>query len=413
MDASKRILIVARHYWPCTTDATLRLRLLSKSLQQAGWAPTVLTPRWHASWPQTISVGDVAVVRIDDPPLNPLRQAKYCRNLNQWLNSCGDPFQAILCDQVEAETLRVLDWASSMSLPVVVRIENRDWNPEQPEPKSGGLLRTTLREVGVRATRVQVPSPSVHQQLIGLGIPPERILRCSDWTVSSLDRTPSARHQARHMLAEINCDLNLHVRDRLVVVPGDLSSHWNIDFLIESLWRLLDERPGLRLWIHGDGRARERVYSRLKYHGIHRLVALPGMFTCIEPLLQAADLCLFPAPGCGLGYLIPTCLMSRIPILAARSSELANRLGGSASPLALAMTFEPDSPMDLEHRVSDWLESPVETEHASYEAQRWIRQRQIASAEYPNDLVTTLGELLQGNSFDVSRTMGDRMRLAQ
>lgn len=105
MPEPNRLLIVARHYWPCTSDAALQLRLLARQLRPENWTTTVLTPRWHPSWPETIQVEDAMVVRLSEPPVSPLHQATYRRNLSLWLGKEANQFQAILCDRIDEDTL--------------------------------------------------------------------------------------------------------------------------------------------------------------------------------------------------------------------------------------------------------------------------------------------------------------------
>lgn len=273
-------------------------------------------------------------------------------------------------------------------------------------------MKATIREVCIRATRTLAPSQTAHQQLIALGVPPDRIARCSDWHVPMLDRSYTARREARRMLAEINCDLVLHPRDQLIVIPSDLSKLWNIDFAIGALWRLLDDRPGLRMWILGDGPKREKIYNELKKNGVHRIVALPGVYTSVDSLLQAADLCLFPGRGCGLRYLLPTCIASGIPSLAARSPEIASQLGPSNHGAISDLSFEPRSDADLVRCTVQWLEQPKKIQQAAFEFQQQLRQHRL-SDDFSSGLVETLISIFETGTALSSRMSPDWVRMAQ
>jgi glycosyltransferase involved in cell wall biosynthesis len=160
------------------------------------------------------------------------------------------------------------------------------------------------------------------------------------------------------ILANINHDLFVRSHDKVLVCPGELTREWGVDLLINALATLLEEQRSVKLWILGDSVERGRIYEALQFHSLHRIVIMPGAFTDVDQVLQAADMCLFPASGCGLGWLLPTCVASSIPVLAADSPELRGEFG----PLADQICFRANDPRDLEVRVRRWIRNPKATE---------------------------------------------------
>lgn len=301
-----------------------------------------------------------------------MRQLRFLQNLKGWITEPSRGFDAIYCDQADADADTVLGALPEPKPMTVVRFdpeEAADVNPEYFQKACG------------QATTIIVPTPWAHQRAIALGLPRDLLVRSSDWSVSPVDRNLYTYREARRMLAEVNTDLALQQNERLIVVPGDMYHRWKIPFLITAIGRLIDQHPGLRLWVLGGNTGRESVYSLLQDFGIHRVVALPGMFTSVDTVLQAADLCLFPGSGCGRSFLIPTCLWSGIPFLAVQSPELERQLGPCVSKLCFAR----DSREDLYQKVRSWWNAPAELQQEVQAAQRLVR-RQLGASLHASSL---------------------------
>ena len=226
------------------------------------------------------------------------------------------------------------------------------------------------------ASGVIVGDARTHQQLLTAGLDQSLIVRAPAPSGARYDRTPEARRRARQMLSEANHDLFARAQDRVVVCPGELNLQWNVVALIEELAPLIEEQRSLRVWILGDGRARAKVYDALQREGLHRLVTMPGLFTDLEEVLQAADLCVFPAPGLGLGWLIPTCIASGISLLVSDSPGARQQL----EPHASELLYSSDQPRALRTRVSQWLTSPTIFSDSLQRAR--LQQRTASGADF-------------------------------
>jgi glycosyltransferase involved in cell wall biosynthesis len=291
-----------------------------------------------------------------------MRQLRFLQNLKGWITQHSSRFDAVYCDQADADAVTVLSALNQPKPASVVRFD-----PEEITD----VYAEHLDQACGQATTIVVPTLGAHQRAIALGLPRELLVRSSDWSVSPVDRSLHTCREARRMLAEVSTDLALQKNERLIVVPGDMTPPWKIPFLITAIGRLIDQHPGLRLWVLGGDVGRESVYAQLQDIGIHRVVALPGIFTSMDAVLQAADLCVFPGYGCGRGYLIPMCLLSGIPFLAVQSPELQHQLGASASKLCFAR----DSKEELSQKVRGWWTAPDELQQEIQAAQRQLRRQ--------------------------------------
>ncbi len=346
MKTRRRVLVVARHFWPTTNDDSLRLYHWAQQLIGQGCEVSVATPRWHASWPQRIVCDGILVSRIDSPPTHTLKLGSYARQLAHWLSSEAGRMDLVYCDDPHADAATILSQAASLrGVPVVVRYV---------ETAEGSKTRRQAMEACRRANLVLVSSPVAEQQLLSSGLDRQHVLRAVQVHGCNIDRSPEARRAARQVLAEANHDLFARSQDRVLVCPGELTAASGVGQLIRELSPLIDEHRWLRVWLLGDSRERPAIYEMLQHEGLHRLVAMPGIFTDLTEVLQAADLCVFPTAGLGFGWLIPTCIANSIPVLVNDSSEARRLLGDQANELAVRF----DLARELRGRVGQWLLNP-------------------------------------------------------
>ena len=384
-DSSRRrhILFVADRYWPFTSDATLRLQSQLRLWNQRGWQTTLITPRWHRTWASQIHVENTSVIRLDHPPTDSLRSGRYRRCVSQWLSKNLISYDAIWCDDVQGKaTESAAEAAKSTGKPWVARFE-LDTGERTNADGSSSRPSDIMLQLCAQASAVVVSTAAAHQCLIQHGMSGQKIVRQSDWRVASLDRSTSARTAARHALGAINAELALKPQEKLIVVPGELSEQWAISMVLDAVAPLLERHPNLHLWLHGEGSRRERYHEWLKERSLHRIVLMPGIFSCLEPLLQAADLCLFPAAGCGRYWLLPTCLVSEIPVLTPPFAGLEQHLSGGGS----ALTFQSACHQDLQSKIGDWMKNPTELLLATRKASGAIRrlEQTTSSATFPDD----------------------------
>jgi L-malate glycosyltransferase len=370
MTGGPRVLIVSRRFWPNCSDATQRLISWASSMVSCCASVSVLSARWHSSWSERIDVREMAVHRIELAPFNPLRSARYSRAIVEWVTKHCDEFDLIYCDAAELEAQAILSQVKNpLRPPVVVRFD-----PLELAMGSDArwLPSSVTLDACRRANFVIAPRADALQRLKAAGILDNKIFRIAD-TPSPISRTDTVRAAARNALADINHDLFVRSTDRLVVCAGELTRKWGIDLLIRAIGPLVQENRGLRVWLLGDGPERTLFYDQLRYNGWHNLIAMPGAFEDLDEILRVADLCVVPARGQGLGWLVPKCVASLIPVLAAEGAELRNIIPCEPdSPL----TFRDGSADHLRDKLIRWLNEPQSIRQACVAA----REQMVSQA---------------------------------
>lgn len=352
-----RALFFTRHFWPTISDETLRVQRLARIALAAGIDTSIVTPRWKKEWPRKIVCDDLAVERIKDPPSGSSRPAKYARSILKTLDEARDHYDFIYCDSPDLEASTLLSRKRDRRPPVVVRVGTTDFTGPGRQWKSNSLQVDVCR----KADLVVAATASAHQRLLSIGIMNDRILRMPIPVGCTFTRSAKNRTRARKTLSEINHDLFAQSTDRVILCPGELRSEWKILFLFRSLIPLLEDQRSLRLWVLGDGPDRGRIYDTLRHEGLHHVVMMPGVFTDLECLFQAADLCVFPAEDLALGWLVPTCISSQLPFFCASSNDAKSLVG----PNATECLFPTDDTQQLEQKLTNWFANPKECERRS------------------------------------------------
>lgn len=365
MKPRRRVLVIARHFWPATTDDTLRLFDWIQHLRSLGADTVVATPRWHRSWPSSVVCDGISIQRIDHPPTHALRWGRYSRQLAQWISHAASDFDAIYCDSGENETATIFGLPEVQRLPLILRY-SCPAPTAQPTPPTA--IDSKIPILARRASVVLAADMASERQLLAAGICKSKIVRAPQSLGSCYDRSSQTRSRARQILGDANHDLFARSHDRVVVCPGELTRQWQVMQLIHELAPLLESHRALRLWLLGDGPARGAIYDALRHEGLHRTVAMPGLFTDMQEILQAADLCIFPAAGLGLGWLLPTCIRSAVPLLVSDSPEARRQLGPAADDLLYTAT----QPLTLRQRVTEWLRHPGSVAQRAEEARQHL-----------------------------------------
>jgi glycosyltransferase involved in cell wall biosynthesis len=278
--------------------------------------------------------------------------------LSQWLSQHLSQFDLVYCDHPDNDAAAVIQLLSQVpARPLVVRYE--------PVPEGGSPSRKTV-DICRRANKVLASSVVAEQQLIAAGVHRASIQRSGQAAGNYYERNLESRRAARQILGDANHDLFARSHDQVLVCPGELNSAWRIAEFIRELAPIIEAHRCLRVWILGDSRERPALYELLRHEGLHRLVAMPGIFTDLQEIFQAADLCVFPAPGRGLGWLLPTCIASAVPVLVADCPD-ARRLLGDQSEQFIVRT---DLAGDLRRQVTLWLHQPTKLTHAISQVRR-------------------------------------------
>ena len=120
-----RVLVVARRFWPSSSDSTQRLMSWTESLHARGARVTVLTARWHSSWTTRIDFRELPIHRLEYAPTNPMRAARYGRRFRPtWVSKNNSHFDLIYCDAADLEAQIILTQVPGLNRPpVIVRFD--------------------------------------------------------------------------------------------------------------------------------------------------------------------------------------------------------------------------------------------------------------------------------------------------
>lgn len=348
-----RVLIVTRRFWPTCSDGTQRLMGWARSLQGRGARLSILTARWHSSWSARLDFREMPVHRLEYAPTNPMRAARYGRGLADWVSQHCASFDVIYCDAADLEAQIILTQVPGLKRPpVVIRFDPLElsegsdlrWQP-------GARTLDACR----RASIVVAPRADALQRLRAIGIQDTKIERIPDMSIP-ISRSDMVRVAARNALADINHDLFVRSTDRVVVCPLELTRKSGVELLIRAIGPLVQDSRGLRVWLLGDSSERSRFYDQLRYNGWHNLIAMPGAFEDLDEILRVADLCIIPARGHGLGWLIPKCAASSVPFLTPDSPELRGLINTENASL---LTFCDGDAESLRAKITQWLNAPL------------------------------------------------------
>lgn len=351
MSPAPRVLLVARRFWPLASDSSLRVLSLAAAWRQAGWRPTVLTAQWHSAWPESVFLRDVPVKRIGPAPTTPFRMRRYVRAISDWIARHRSDFDWLYFDCPEDEAAHVLHAQPSDSRPpLVCRFAPNElaahWSSEMRFSKSLAVCR--------QADAVIVPRHSAQQRLVLGDISAAKIVCLPDCAWDHVSRQLDERTAARHALADINYELYLRGTDRLVLCPCELTRASGAELLVRAIGPVIEEVRGLRVWIIGDGHARERLGELLRRSGWRGAVVMPGTFEDLELLLQAADLCVLPTIGEGLGWILPHALDAGLPTLVCDGPDVGSMLSHDSRPLL----FKNGETGELRDRIANWIDEP-------------------------------------------------------
>lgn len=105
-------------------------------------------------------------------------------------------------------------------------------------------------------------------------------------------------------------------RQRLIVGAGRLERQKGFDLLLEAFAGLAPEWVNWNLCIHGEGRERAGLQSRIQDLGLGDRVSLPGVCRDVPAAFAAADILVHPSRFEGLSNVIMEALAAGLPVIA-------------------------------------------------------------------------------------------------
>ena len=144
----------------------------------------------------------------------------------------------------------------------------------------------------------------------------------------------------------------------IIGTVGRLAEVKNQTALVAAFIQLVTGQPELsknvRLMLVGEGLLRPAIEKMIEAAGVAELVCLTGARDDVPELMRAMDIFVLPSLQEGISNTILEAMASGLPVI-------ATRVGGNSQLVIKGETgflVEPDSPMTLVARLSDYIQNP-------------------------------------------------------
>lgn len=318
-------------------------------LQAEGIKSTVLTCRWHPSWPDDFELRGVRVCRLQPPANTNWNESYFQRNVLSWLQANVSDVGWIYADRIDSLASVLLSKSNRLEKPILLRAGAFD---------SGVGLAPSARcplpmqiDIARQAETVIVPSASMNKSMLQHGVPANRLVFIDELVPPPISRSPEQQKISFHALAKINSDF-VHPDQTPLIVHVGHCQFGSLKETLQAICDLLDTGAMLRMWIVNPGLPYDRIYEFLKDRGWHREILMFDSFDDIEPLLSVASLVWFSNPEEALQYTMPATISSGIPFLAREHADLVSAFGSGVQDCIY------DSPTNLALQLHRWYAHP-------------------------------------------------------
>ncbi len=372
---TRRLLVVARRFWPLCDESCHRLVHWSSTLHRQGFDVTVLTGRWHSSWPADSDCREVRVVRLLPAPRTSWTETLFLRNIASWINKHRHEFDAIYVDESRSLLHQIASSSTRGDIPVIARFEG-----VQTSIAAGNHAMTMISyaaDACRKASLVVASNAMAHRQLQSSGVPADRIVRIPDVVSVSVLREPEARKSAAAALRRINQDMAIPNDTKLITYIGNLDAKANLSHFVRAAISELDRGRDYRVWLVGDGRELRSLYDLVKNASFHHDILFHSPFDCLEELFQVADAIVFPEVGVGEEFVLPSAIASGIPIIALDSSMFRSSMPSS---LHARLLTEPTQ-LNFEQAIQSCCDDLESWRHDAEVARReWVASHFVENA---------------------------------
>jgi glycosyltransferase involved in cell wall biosynthesis len=348
-----RVLFVTRRFWPFSDDACHRLLHQTELMRRAGVESTVLTARWHTSWPEFSLCREVPIHRLLPAPYNNWNESHFQRNVIHWLTKHHASFDCIYVDRADGLLAAIVAKTGKWAKPVLTRFA--------PDDSGFGLANSqkldapSMVDCCRRCFRIVCSTPFAHRLLISQGINENQIVRIPDCDWDQSSGISNLSHEqasaAGRALFGMSSDFVVPGRSSIVIHLG-LSEAKRLKVVLKSVCDLLDAGALIRMWIIGCGVPPSILYDLVKSRGWHREILIFDGFDDLQELVQVADLAIVSNPGETLQYSLPLLAQAAVPTIILDHPDCRAWL-----PDAHHFQLY-SSELMFEEKLNDWLSHP-------------------------------------------------------
>lgn len=313
-----RIVLITSRYWPHAGDMEATAASIAEGLGDLGTEVVVLTAGWGANWPRRLAVRGVEVERLPHAPLGGWSSFRYLTALHRWLRQNRRRFDVAYVMNLRLEAYSVVGALDQSAVPVIAhaRESGRGGDAWWQE---NGRFGSRAKDACQRAAAIVTPCVETAEELVQHGYSLGQ-LHVIPWGVHpSAVRSPDTRLRARAALAEINHDLAAAEYAPVALYAGRMDDFGGLSRLLEAWEPVSRIWPAARLWMIGDGPARERLCDQAIELELRYQTFFPGSFEDRSELYHAADVLV--APTTGQSQLLLEGLASGLPAVVADSPE--------------------------------------------------------------------------------------------
>jgi hypothetical protein len=318
LESDQKLLLVSRKFWPMSDDSSHRLLQLIDGLRSIGVDCHVLTARWHASWPESLTLRGAKVSRILPPPKNNWNEGQFQKQVLAWLSLHVENYNAIYVDRADGLLSAIATRASRWRKPLIARFSLD--GDTQGVAKGQWLGPAAAADACRRCDRIVTPSAAAHRTLISQGIDPQRIERIPDWVTMRATRTQEARAAAAAALFQVSSDFVIPSKTDLIVHYGTAHAEQWMP-VVTAVCDLLDRGASVRMWILGSGTSPVELYDVVKDRGWHREILVFEGFDDLEEIANVADLAIVSNPTVAYQFSGLLFLGSEVPIITLDGAE--------------------------------------------------------------------------------------------
>ncbi|NOZ94711.1 MAG: glycosyltransferase family 4 protein [Acidobacteria bacterium] len=211
-------------------------------------------------------------------------------------------------------------------------------------------------------------SRAVEQELLGAGIPPERIR-----IVHSGVEPPVVPPESRRELREA---LDIPQEAPVLGVVAALTDHKGHRYLLDAMPRVLGAFPNAVLLLAGDGELREELETQTAELGLAGAVRFLGYRNDVPRILGALDLFIMPSRLEGLGTSVVDAMLAGVPVVATSAGGLPELIENGVTGLLA----EPRSPESLAARILEVMGNTGLRQRIAERALQVARERFTADA---------------------------------
>lgn len=318
--APLRLVLITPRYWPHAGDLESTMAHLAQGCVECDARVTVLTGSWHTDWPKSFVIHNIPVIRVAHAPRGGWSTYRYLMDIRRWLREHQEEVDAVCVQNLRYEAITTISALRGTNIPILLRSHEIGLAGDvwwQSHFRFGSRVGRYCRNADV----IVVPNSIVADELAAAGYDPVRLKLIPPGIVPGEARSADRRFRARTALAEVNHDLAAAEYAPVALYIGRLDDVLSLSQLI-SEWRAVGTRwPSARLWLIGDGPARDSLYQQVNDSELRYQVFMPGTFEEWSDLFHAADVFLSPTIS-NRTQLLLDAMAAGLPVIAADSPDV-------------------------------------------------------------------------------------------